>query len=139
MITGNEKWGGSITGLKSLELDYLNEVPMTYLDGLTSNIQAQIDAIDSGGGTAGSPAYTGSFFDTTTQNITTINTAYAITFNSTDTSVSNGVYIGTTTSRIYTTYAGIYNIQATIYIHSPANNSAVVVWIKKNSINPLKT
>jgi hypothetical protein len=137
MINGNEKWGASITGLKSLDLDYINDVPVTYLDGLTSNIQDQIDAIDTGGGGGGtgSPAYTGSFYDTTTQYLSTINTAYAITFNSTDTSVSNGVALGTTTSRIYNTYAGIYNIQTTLYMHSPANNSAVVVWIKKNGSN----
>ena len=136
MITSNSNWSANITGLRSLELDYINETPATYLDGLTSNIQDQINAIDAGGGTgAGSPAYTGSFYDTTTQNISVINTAYAITFNSTDTSVSNGVYLGTTTSRIYNTYAGIYNIQTTLYVHSPANNSAVVVWIKKNGTN----
>jgi hypothetical protein len=136
MLTANTSWNASITGLKSLDLDYINDVPATYLDGLTSNIQDQIDAIDAGGGgVAGSPAYTGSFFDTTIQNISVINTAYAITFNSTDTSVSNGVYLGTTTSRIYNTYSGIYNIQTTMYVHSPANNSAVVVWIKKNGTN----
>lgn len=51
----------------------------------------------------------GVFSDTTTQNAAAINTAYAMTFNTTD--LSNGVYIGSPTSRVYVDRLGIYNFQ----------------------------
>jgi hypothetical protein len=63
------------------------------------------------------PAYTpqvpdmryGVFSDTTTQTAAAINTAYAVTFNTTD--LSNGVYIGATTSQVFVDRLGIYNFQ----------------------------
>jgi hypothetical protein len=63
------------------------------------------------------PAYTpqvpdmryGVFSDTTTQTAAAINTAYAVTFNTTD--ISNGVYIGATTSQVFVDRLGIYNFQ----------------------------
>ena len=51
----------------------------------------------------------GSFYDTTTQTVATINTAYAMTFDTTSESV--GVSRGTPTSRIYVANDGVYNIQ----------------------------
>lgn len=51
----------------------------------------------------------GSFYDTTTQTAAAISTAYAMTFNST--ASSNGVYIGSPTSRVYVSNTGVYNIQ----------------------------
>ena len=54
------------------------------------------------------PRY-GTFYDTTTQTAAAINTAYAVTFNSTD--LSFGVSTGTPTSRIYVDSEGIYNFQ----------------------------
>ena len=56
----------------------------------------------------------GSFYDTTTQTATTINTAKAITFNSTD--LSNGVFIGTPTSRIIVDSEGIYNFDTSFQL-----------------------
>jgi hypothetical protein len=56
----------------------------------------------------------GSFFDTTTQTATTINTATAITFNNTD--LSNGVYLGTQTSRVYVDTRGIYNFDTSFQL-----------------------
>ena len=56
----------------------------------------------------------GSFYDTTTQTPTAINTAKAITFNSTD--LSNGVYIGTPTSRIVVDSEGIYNFDTSFQL-----------------------
>jgi hypothetical protein len=56
----------------------------------------------------------GSFYDTTTQTATTINTAKAITFNSTD--LSNGVFIGTPTSRIIVDTEGIYNFDTSFQL-----------------------
>jgi hypothetical protein len=51
----------------------------------------------------------GVFSDTTTQTAAAINTAYAVTFNTTD--LSNGVYIGATTSQVFVDRLGIYNFQ----------------------------
>jgi hypothetical protein len=56
----------------------------------------------------------GSFYDTTTQTATTINTAKAITFNSTD--LSNGVFIGSPTSRIIVDSEGIYNFDTSFQL-----------------------
>ena len=49
----------------------------------------------------------GQFLDTTTQTAAAINTAYAITYDTTD--VSNGVYLGSPSSRIYVDEESIYN------------------------------
>ncbi|NCX56205.1 MAG: hypothetical protein EBW87_03290, partial [Burkholderiaceae bacterium] len=51
----------------------------------------------------------GNFYDTTTQTAAVINTAYAITFNTTD--LSEGVYIGSPTSRVYVDTEAVYNFQ----------------------------
>lgn len=56
----------------------------------------------------------GSFYDTTTQTAATINTAKAITFNTTD--LSNGVYLGTPTSRVYVDTPGIYNFDTSFQL-----------------------
>ena len=51
----------------------------------------------------------GAFSDYTTQTPAAANTAYKITFNTTD--ASNNVYIGSPTSRIYVRDTGLYNFQ----------------------------
>lgn len=56
----------------------------------------------------------GSFYDTTTQTATTINTAKAITFNNTD--LSNGVFIGSPTSRIVVDTPGVYNFDTSFQL-----------------------
>lgn len=56
----------------------------------------------------------GSFYDTTTQTATVINTAKAITFNTTD--LSNGVFIGSPTSRIVVDSEGLYNFAISFQI-----------------------
>ena len=56
----------------------------------------------------------GSFYDTTTQTATVINTATAITFNTTD--LSNGVFIGSPTSRIIVDSEGLYNFAISFQI-----------------------
>jgi hypothetical protein len=56
----------------------------------------------------------GSFYDTTTQTATTINTAKAITFNNTD--LSNGVFIGSPASRIVVDSEGIYNFDTSFQL-----------------------
>lgn len=76
------------------------------------------------------PRY-GSFHDTTDQTAAVINTAYAMTFNSTD--LSQGVYIGSPTSRIYVDRPNVYNIQfsAQLFNAGGAPHRAWI-WINKN-------
>jgi hypothetical protein len=73
----------------------------------------------------------GSFYDTTTQTATTINTAKAITFNSTD--LSNGVFIGTPTSRIIVDSEGIYNFDTSFQLDKTSGGTAeFYIWFRLN-------
>jgi hypothetical protein len=76
----------------------------------------------------------GSFYDTTTQTATAINTAKAITFNTTD--LSHGVYIGTPTSRVYVDTEGIYNFQTSIQLDSTvATDEEFYLWFRLNNVD----
>lgn len=73
----------------------------------------------------------GQFYDTTTQTAAAINTAYAVTFNTTD--ISNGVFIGSPTSRIIVDTEGVYNFQVSMQFDALAgSNRQVWVWFRKN-------
>ena len=73
----------------------------------------------------------GSFYDTTTQTATTINTAKAITFNTTD--LSNGVYLGTPTSRVYVDTPGIYNFDTSFQLDKTSGGIAeFYFWFRLN-------
>ena len=76
----------------------------------------------------------GSFYDTTTQTGTTINTAKAITFNSTD--LSNGVYVGTPTSRIYVDNEGIYNYDMSFQLDKTSGGTEdFYIWFRLNGVD----
>jgi hypothetical protein len=76
----------------------------------------------------------GSFYDTTTQTGTTINTAKAITFNTTD--LSNGVYIGSPTSRIYVDTPGIYNYDMSFQLDKTSGGTGeFYIWFRLNGTN----
>lgn len=76
----------------------------------------------------------GSFYDTTTQTATTINTAKAITFNTTD--LTQGVYIGSPTSRVYVDTEGVYDFQLSIQLDSTvATDEHFYLWFAKNGID----
>ena len=76
----------------------------------------------------------GSFYDTTTQTATTINTAKAITFNSTD--LSNGVFIGTPTSRIIVDSEGIYNFDTSFQLDKTAGGTGIFdFWFRLNGVD----
>lgn len=76
----------------------------------------------------------GQFFDTTTQTAGTINTATTVTFNTTD--ISQGVSIGSPTSRIVVDTEGVYNFQVSIQFDSTGgSNHDVWVWFRKNGTN----
>jgi hypothetical protein len=76
----------------------------------------------------------GAFYDTTTQVATTINTATAITLNTTD--ISSGVYLGTPTSRIYADTKGIYNVQTSIQLDKTSGGTGeFFIWFRKNGVD----
>ena len=73
----------------------------------------------------------GAFHDTTTQTAAVINTAYPVTFNATD--LSSNVTIGTPTSRVITSVAGIYNFQFSLQLHKTnASVGFVYIWARIN-------
>jgi hypothetical protein len=76
----------------------------------------------------------GSFYSTATQTATVINTATAITFNTTD--LSRGVTIGSPTSRVYVDTEGIYNFQTSIQLDSTvATAQEFYLWFRKNGVD----
>lgn len=76
----------------------------------------------------------GSFYDTTTQAATTVNTATAITFNTTD--LSYGVYLGSPTSRVIVDTPGIYNFQTSIQLDSSvATAENFYLWFRVNGVD----
>ena len=88
------------------------------------------------------PAYTpqvdakryGSFYDTTTQTAAVINTAYPVTINSTD--ISEGVYIGSPTSRVYVDRIGTYNFQFSLQLVKASSSSKhVYIWYRVNGVD----
>lgn len=88
---------------------------------------------------AAAPVYTphlrnrayGTFYDTTTQTAAAINTAYAMTFNTTD--LSNNVYIGSPTSRVYVDQHGVYNLQFSAQLDNTAGGDHLIyIWLRVN-------
>lgn len=76
----------------------------------------------------------GNFLSTSTQTAAVINTAYAVTFNTTD--LSLGVYIGTPTSRIYVDTAGVYNFQFSAQLDKTAGGTAFIwIWYRINGVD----
>lgn len=76
------------------------------------------------------PRY-GSFYDTTDQAAALINTAYGMTYNTTD--LSQGVYVGSPTSRVYVDTANIYNIQFSAeFINTSGGTANAWIWLRKN-------
>ena len=81
----------------------------------------------------GRTIYYGAFSDTSSQTAAA-NTPTAINLNTTN--LSNGVYLGSTTSQIICQSAGVYNYQFSIQFKNTAVATAdVYVWIKKNGAN----
>jgi hypothetical protein len=76
----------------------------------------------------------GSFYDTTTQTATTINTAKAVTFNNTD--LTNGVFLGTPTSRVYVDTPGIYNFDTSFQLDKTAGGVGLFyLWFRLNGVD----
>jgi hypothetical protein len=76
----------------------------------------------------------GAFSDTTLQTAASINTAYAMTFDTTDS--SNGVSIGSPTSRLVVANQGVYNVQFSAQLDQTSGATAnVYIWLRKNGTN----
>lgn len=76
----------------------------------------------------------GQFYDTTTQIAAAANTPYAIKFNTTD--VSNGVFLGSPTSRITVDTEGIYNFLFSIQIDKTSGGTGLFwVWPRINGVD----
>lgn len=76
----------------------------------------------------------GSFYDTTTQTAAVINTAYAMTFNTTD--LSRGVYIGSPTSRVYVDESSLYDLQFSAQFDNTSGGDHLAwIWLRKNGTN----
>jgi hypothetical protein len=72
-----------------------------------------------------------SFSDTTSHTAAAINTAYAITLNTTD--LAEGIRIGSPTSRVIVNDAGVYNFQFSIQATSTsASGHYMYVWARVN-------
>jgi len=97
-----------------------------------ASISSQLDALAvSPPVTPVRPLHYGAFHDTTTQTAAAINTAYAITLNSTD--ISEGIRIGSPTSRIIVNDAGGYNFQFSLQATTTsAASHYMYVWARKN-------
>lgn len=75
-----------------------------------------------------------SFSDTTSQSAAAINTAYAITLNTTD--LAKGIRRGTPTSRVIVNDAGVYNFQFSIQATSTsASGHYMYVWARVNGVD----
>ena len=76
----------------------------------------------------------GSFYSTATQTAGVVNTATAVTYNTTD--LSSGVRIGTTTSHVIVDTEGIYNFQTSIQLDSTvATDEEFYLWFRKNGVD----
>jgi hypothetical protein len=124
----------SIEAINSI-LEYLDQAPAAASQEQIAALQEQITALQQTPPPKQhrNPRY-GSFYDTTTQTAAVINTAYAITFNTSD--LSNGVTRGTPTSRIYVDTPNVYNVQFSAQLDKTAGGVGLVwIWLRKNGVN----
>jgi hypothetical protein len=78
--------------------------------------------------------YWGSFWDTTTQTIGTINTPQAITLNTADVA-NNGISI-VSSSRITFANAGVYSLTFSLqFTNTSTANGSTQIWLRKNGTN----
>ena len=76
----------------------------------------------------------GAFSDTSTQVAASIDTAYAMTFTTTDS--SNGVSIGSPSSRLVVANQGVYNVQFSAQLDQTSGGTVnIYIWLRKNGVN----
>jgi hypothetical protein len=80
----------------------------------------------------------GAFSDTTLQTAASINTAYAMTFDTTDS--SNGISVGSPTSRLVVDYQGVYNVQFSAQLDKTSGGAGnIYIWLRKNDTDVANT
>jgi len=125
--------------VRSLEQVIL-QLNSTYTPVTSDNNNQGISFYEGGGGNSavsvGQNALLpyASLYDTTTQTPTLINTAYAITLNTT--AAANAIYIGSPTSRIYVDVAGLYNFEFSLQLDKTAGAVGNTwIWCRINGTN----
>jgi hypothetical protein len=80
----------------------------------------------------------GAFSDTTLQTAASIDTAYGMVFNTTDS--SNGVSIGSPSSRLVVDNQGVYNVQFSAQLDKTSGGAGnIYIWLRKNGTNVANT
>ncbi len=123
------------SGANAVTLDDLQIGPSADQNAALAALETQIQGLSLGPPPREyrTPRY-GSFYDTTTQTAAAINTAYSMTFNTTDLSV--GVTRGTPTSRIYVDRPNIYNIQFSAQLDKTSGGVGLIwIWLSKNGVD----
>ena len=78
------------------------------------------------------------YTDSTDQSIATIDTAQAITFNTTE--VEHGISLGTPTSRVVFSQSGLYQVAPSLQVTSnSASTKNTYCWIRKNGVDIPRT
>lgn len=148
------KTSGSALSLEDLQLGPESNADVSQIDQavqslslLANTLQAQVATVANDlQALALTPVQTpplrqrryGSFYDTTTQTAALANTAYAMTFNTTD--LSAGVYIGSPTSRVYVDRAGVYNIQFSAQLDNTSGGDHIAwIWLRVNGTDVANT
>ena len=108
----------------SLEPDYLSS-EISLLSDQVSALELSRQYVDT------LHLHYAKFYDTTTHTAAAINTAYALTI---DTTVYNvGIELGSTTSRVYVVNPGTYNFQINFQFNkSNSTHNNAWVWFRKN-------
>lgn len=80
----------------------------------------------------------GTFISTTDETLAAANTAYAVTYSATQ--ISNGVSLGSPSSRIVVSQAGYYHVAISVQVSSTNSSSKdVFIWLDKNGSNVANT
>lgn len=110
--------------------DYLNNILRLYFNQLDNFTSALVGVV---GLTSFSAPY-GSFIDTSTV-AAVPNVSTPVLLDGTNLN-SSQVYIGTPTSRVYITNAGVYNYQFSVQVtNSAAQIHPLTVWIRQNGVD----
>ena len=125
--------------VRSLEQIIL-QLNNTYTPTTSDNVNQAVSFYEGGGSNAlvnvGQSALLpyGSFYDTTTHIAAAVNTAYALTFNTTV--IEYATYIGTPTSRIYVDVTGVYNFEFSVQLDKASGGPANIwIWPRINGVN----
>jgi hypothetical protein len=119
--------------VRSLEQIIL-ELNTAYSSIGTENKDAALTWYESSSGPLPDPVYYGNFARTTSYAPAVADTAYAVPFDSTI--ISDGVSVGTPTSRIVVVESGFYSVSCTLqYSSSNASAKTTYTWIRKNGVD----